>query len=164
MRVLVTGGAGFIGSHLVDALVRRGDEVVVFDNLTPQVHPTGRWPSYANPAARYVRGDVTDRSAFRRVLDGVAAVVHNASAVGIAQSQYEIARFTANNVGGTATLYDIIVRDKLPIEKVIVPASMSAYGEGVYRCAAHGERRPGLRRREDLSRHTRISVLSVSLW
>jgi dTDP-L-rhamnose 4-epimerase len=151
MRVLVTGGAGFIGSHVVDALVHNGYDVVVLDNLSPQVHPSGDWPAYANRRATYIRGDVTVKDDLRGALDGVSSVVHNASAVGIAQSQYEIARFTLANLVGTANLFELVVRERLPITKIVVPASMSSYGEGVYICREHRDVRPGLRLREDLA-------------
>lgn len=151
MRILVTGGAGFIGSHLVDALVERGDDVVVLDALVPAVHPSGEWPAYANARAECIRGDVTDRAAVARALDGVEAVVHNAAAVGIAQSQYEIASFSTTNIVGTANLFDVLVRERRSVRKIIVPSSMSAYGEGLYRCERHGPQRPGLRRREELA-------------
>jgi dTDP-L-rhamnose 4-epimerase len=135
----------------VDALVDHGYDVAVLDNLTQQVHPDGRWPSYTNPRASYARGDVASTAELRQALADVSIVVHNASAVGIAQSQYEISRFALTNVIGTANLYEIIVRDKLAVQKIIVPASMSSYGEGVYACGMHGIVRPGLRQREDLA-------------
>src|SRR5688500_468441 len=100
-NVLVTGGAGYIGSHLVDALVGRGYEVSVLDSLVPQVHRTGTWPSYANPRARYVRGDVRDRAALQPLVQQSDAVVHFAAAVSIGQAMYQIDRYVDVNTRGT---------------------------------------------------------------
>src|SRR5947209_2831273 len=137
MNFLITGGAGFIGSFLAEELLRRGHAVRLFDNLEEQVH-RGRVPSYLPKQADFIQGDVRDRDALRQALSGVEVVFHCAAAVGVAQSQYEIKRYVDTNVGGTANLLDIIVREELPIRKILVPTSMTAYGEGVYRCREHG--------------------------
>src|SRR5512139_2787167 len=93
-RVLVTGGAGFIGSYIVDLLIQRGYEVTVFDNLDPQVHgPERKIPAYLNPAARFVLGDVRDRAALARVVCEADVVFHEAAAVGVGQSMYEVIRY-----------------------------------------------------------------------
>src|SRR5437016_4958773 len=131
MRFLITGGAGFIGSFLAEELLRSGHAVRLFDNLEEQVH-RGRMPAYLPKHAEFVQGDVRDREALRQALDGIDAVMHCAAAVGVAQSQYEIKRYVDTNVGGTANLLDIIVREELPVRKILVPTSMTAYGEGVY--------------------------------
>jgi dTDP-L-rhamnose 4-epimerase len=149
MHFLITGGAGFIGSFLAEELLRRGHGVRLFDNLEEQVH-RGRQPAYLPKQAEFIYGDVRDRDALSSALRGVAAVIHCAAAVGVAQSQYEIKRYVDTNVGGTANLLDIIVREELPVRKILVPTSMTAYGEGVYRCAEHGAVRPGLRSEEQL--------------
>src|SRR5512138_24942 len=111
MKILVTGGAGFIGSHLVDALVTQGHDVRVFDSLEPQVHD-GTTPSYLNPGAELVVGDVRDRDAFATALAGREVVYHFASAVGVGQSMYEVRRYVDVNSVGTATLLDIIVNER----------------------------------------------------
>ena len=144
-NVLVTGGAGYIGSHLVDALVVRGYNVVVLDSLVPQVHRSGTWPSYANPKVRYVRGDVRDRAVFEPLVLASEAVVHFAAAVSIGQSMYEIDRYVDVNTRGTALLLDILVNTKHSVEKVIVASSIGVYGEGAYACAACGPVAPGIR-------------------
>lgn len=144
-HILVTGGMGFIGSFIVDELIRRGHSVRIFDNLDPQVHPGGTCPDYVNPEAEFVQGDVRDYDAFQKALKGVEVVFHEAAAVGMGQSQYEIKRYVDVNTGGTANLLDILVNHKNRVEKVIVAASQSSYGEGAYTCAAHGYQRPGLR-------------------
>ncbi|MBI2104139.1 MAG: NAD-dependent epimerase/dehydratase family protein [Candidatus Omnitrophica bacterium] len=149
MRVLVTGGAGFIGSHLVDALVRDGHAVRVLDSFDPQVHG-GRAPDYLNPAAEYVEGDVRDRDALRRSLRDIEVVFHEAAVVGVGQSMYEIERYVSVNVLGTATLLDVIVNDRLPLKKLVVASSMSIYGEGQYACPSCGPVTPPLRPLEQL--------------
>ncbi len=134
-RVLVTGGAGFIGSHIVDGLIDRGHTVRVFDNLSPQVHSDGyETPAYLNPKAEFVLGDMRDRDALAQALNDVQVVFHEAAAVGVGQSMYEICRYIDHNVLGTANLLDILANDGYEIEKLIVASSMSIYGEGEYRC------------------------------
>ncbi|HEX5726451.1 MAG TPA: NAD-dependent epimerase/dehydratase family protein [Longimicrobiaceae bacterium] len=130
-RVLVTGGAGFVGSHLVDALLARGHEVRILDNLDPQVHGSGqRAPAWVPREAELVVGDVRDPEAVRRALRGVARVYHLAAAVGVGQSMYRIADYTAVNTLGTAHLLQALVDDRGEVERVVVASSMSIYGEG----------------------------------
>jgi dTDP-L-rhamnose 4-epimerase len=143
--VLVTGGAGYIGSHLVDKLLTRGYRVTVLDSLEPQVHRSGAWPSYANARAEYVRGDVRDRSVFEPLVLAADAVVHFAAAVSIGQSMYQVDRYVDVNTRGTAILLDILVNAKHHVKKVIVASSIGVYGEGAYRCNAHGVVAPGIR-------------------
>jgi len=150
-KVLVTGGAGYIGSHLVDGLVGRGYEVVVLDSLVPQVHRTGTWPSYANPKVTYVRGDVRDRDALQPLVLESDAVVHFAAAVSVGQSMYEVDRYVDVNTRGTALLLDILVNQKHHVEKVIVASSIGVYGEGAYVCATCGPQAPGVRPAEQLA-------------
>jgi dTDP-L-rhamnose 4-epimerase len=144
-KVLVTGGAGYIGSHLVDGLIARGYQVTVLDSLVPQVHRSGTWPSYVNEAARYVRGDVRDRAAFEPLVLDADAVVHFAAAVSIGQSMYEVDRYVDVNTRGTALLLDMLVNLKHKVQKVLVASSIGVYGEGAYRCAVHGDVAPTIR-------------------
>ena len=134
MHVLVTGGAGFIGSHLVDRLLGEGHRVRVLDVLDPQVHDGV--PAYLAGEAELVVGDVRDRSAVSSALADVDTVVHLAAAVGVGQSMYEIERYTSVNAIGAAVVLEaaLEVRDRLA--KLVVASSMSIYGEGLYRCPA----------------------------
>ena len=143
--VLVTGGAGYIGSHLVDRLVARDYRVTVLDNLEPQVHRAGVWPSYANPLATYVRGDVRDRIVFEPLVVASDAVVHFGAAVSVGQSMYQVDRYVDVNTRGTALLLDVLVNAKHHVEKVVVASSIGVYGEGAYHCAVCGVVAPGIR-------------------
>lgn len=145
MKILVTGGAGFIGSHLTDGLVGQGHDVVVLDSLDPQVHPAGKPPDYLNSQARFVQGDIRDPEVLRPLVCRSEAIFHLASAVSVGQSQYEIARYVSVNSGGTANLLNLLANEKHTVRKLIVAASMSSYGEGLYACPRCGPVRPGLR-------------------
>ena len=138
-HVLITGGAGFIGSHLADALLTAGTKVRALDALVPQVHGQGRRrPSYLHREVELVAGDAGDPSVVARCLKNVDAVVHFAAAVGVGQSMYEIASYVASNTQATANLLQVLSRKKHTVRKLIVASSMSIYGEGAYRCARCG--------------------------
>lgn len=134
MRVLVTGGAGFIGSHLVDRFLAEGFRVRILDSLDPKVHPYGR-PGYLAAKAEFIHGDVTDRSALLAALRDVDFVSHQA-----AYQDYmpDFSRFLHVNAVGTALLFELIVQHQLPVKKVIVASSQAVYGEGQYLCSTHG--------------------------
>jgi dTDP-L-rhamnose 4-epimerase len=140
-HILITGGAGFIGSHLADELLRAGHRVRALDNLSPQVHGApgsrGERPDYLSPDVELQVGDVRDPAAVRRALDGVDAVYHFAAAVGVGQSMYEIAQYTDINNMGTAVLLEALVERgrSAPLRRLVVASSMSLYGEGLYRAA-----------------------------
>jgi dTDP-L-rhamnose 4-epimerase len=150
-RALVTGGAGFIGSHLIDLLLRQGYAVRILDALSPQVHPAGR-PSYLDAEAELRVGDVRDPDAVRAALRDADVVVHFAAAVGVGQSMYEAVHYSSVNVVGTATLLEAIVKEKLRPRKVLVASSMSIYGEGLYSCPSCGPQSPRPRPSEQLAR------------
>jgi dTDP-L-rhamnose 4-epimerase len=154
-KILVTGGAGFIGSHLVDALLKADHEVRVFDSLEPQVHgglrERGQWPEYLAPECEKTLADVRDRDALRKAVDGIDVIFHDAAAVGVGQSMYEIDRYVDANTHGTAVLLDVLANEHHEVRKVVVASSMSIYGEGKYRCAEHGEVYPRLRSDDQLA-------------
>jgi len=150
-KVLVTGGAGFIGSYLVDALLAKGYQVRVFDSLEPQVHGEARQvPGYLDRSAELVVGDVRDRSALKDAVQDVGVVFHYAAAVGVGQSMYQVQRYVDVNTLGGATLLDILANEPHRVRKVIVASSMSTYGEGKYECQACGVMYPQLRPDEQL--------------
>lgn len=144
MNILVTGGAGFIGSHLVDGLIDRGHRVRVLDALVEQVHG-GVGPQYLNPEADFVEGDICDADVVNRALEGVDVVYHKAAEVGVGQSMYEITRYVRANDLGTAVLLEAIVQRRPQIKKLVVASSMSIYGEGAYACDDCGAIQPKLR-------------------
>lgn len=143
-QVLITGGAGFIGSHLADELLRHGYQVRVLDGLVEQVHgPDRKRPAYLDPQVDLVVGDVCDREALDRSLQGVDAVFHFAAAVGVGQSMYELAHYTRVNNLGTAMLLEALIAR--PVQRLVVASSMSLYGEGLYRDASGRLRQGGER-------------------
>lgn len=136
-RVLITGGAGFIGSHTAWELVRAGYRVRLLDALCPPVHAEdGDWPTWLPAEAERVRGDVRERADWERALDGVDYVIHLAAYQDLLPA---FARFFHVNAVGTALLYEVIVERKLPVRKVVVASSQFVYGEGRYRCPTDGE-------------------------
>jgi dTDP-L-rhamnose 4-epimerase len=151
-RILITGGAGFIGSHLADLLLENGYSVRVLDSLSPQVHgeSEGR-PAYLAPEVELARGDVRDPLATRRALEGVDAVVHLAAAVGVGQSMYRIADYVGINDLGTAVLLEALLGH--PVERLLVASSMSVYGEGLGRTADGRPVEPAERDAEALKAH-----------
>jgi dTDP-L-rhamnose 4-epimerase len=148
-NILITGGAGFVGSHLADALLEAGHNVRIFDNLTEQVHQDGI-PGYLSPEAEFVRGNIQDAAAVRRALEGIEVVFHLAAAVGVGQSMYEIEHYMGTNTQGTAVLLQELLNRKSQMEKLVLASSMSIYGEGKYLCAQCGEVAPSLRSTEQL--------------
>ena len=141
MRILVTGGAGFIGSHTCDRLLSLGHEVMVLDALTPPVHRNGE-PTYLSPEIDFYSGDVRNRDLLANLLRRVDAVFHFA-----AYQDYmpDFSRFSDVNVVSTALLYEIIVAERLDLARVVVASSQSAMGEGLYWCPVDGEQTPGMR-------------------
>ena len=140
-NILITGGAGFVGSHISDALLAAGHNVRIFDNLTDQVHHAGV-PKYLAEQAEFIHGDVREARAVRRALKSVDVVFHMAAAVGVGQSMYEIEHYMGTNTQGTAVLLQELLHRKQHVEKLILASSMSIYGEGKYLCAQCGEVAP----------------------
>ncbi len=149
-KVLITGGAGFVGSHTADALVKAGHEVCVFDNLTPQVHRCQT--PYIPDGAEFVQGDVRDLAKLSSAVRDAEVVYHLAAAVGVGQSMYQISEYTSINNLGTANLFQAILDTRATPEKVVVASSMSIYGEGKYLCRDCGEMAPAPRPLEQLKK------------
>lgn len=150
--MLITGGAGFIGSHLGDLFLSSGYEVKAYDNLDPQVHgENASRPDYLNNEIELIVGDVRDADSFARALNSADILVHFAAAVGVGQSMYEITRYTSINTMGAAVVLEEAVKQKDHIEKMLVASSMSIYGEGLYICPTCGEVTPKLRPAEQLA-------------
>jgi dTDP-L-rhamnose 4-epimerase len=150
-QVLITGGAGFIGSHLADELLAHGYRVRVLDKLAAQVHGEGtRRPDYIDERVELMVGDVADRETLARALRGVDAVYHFAAAVGVGQSMYEVAHYTEVNNLGTAILLEALIAR--PVRRLVLASSMSLYGEGLYRTSAGEVRVAGERSLEQLRR------------
>jgi dTDP-L-rhamnose 4-epimerase len=150
-QVLITGGAGFLGSHLADELLANGYRVRALDRLDPQVHGEGRMrPTYLDREIELVIGDVRDPDAVRRALRGVDAVYHFAAAVGVGQSMYEVVHYTETNNVATAVLMEALINQ--PVQRLIVASSMSLYGEGLYRTPSGEVRTVGERSLDQLRR------------
>jgi dTDP-L-rhamnose 4-epimerase len=148
MRILITGGAGFIGSHIADRFLREGWSVRVMDNLQPRVHPRGI-PSHLPPEVEFIKGDVTRRSDWEKALEGVDVVSHQA-----AYQDYvpDYSEFMRVNVEGTALLFEVIAAKNYPVTKIVVASSQAVYGEGQYTCLKHKRFLPAPRKLEDLQR------------
>lgn len=157
-KVLITGGAGFIGSNLALKLIDLGYEVVVLDNLSPQIHGENPKKSYTfnliDGKVKFIKGDVSLRRSWDEALTSdIDFVVHLAAETGTGQSMYEVEKYVTSNIGGTSILFDKLVNEKdLKVKKVIVASSRAVYGEGKYLCAEHGEVYPESRTDEDMAK------------
>ncbi len=150
MEILITGGAGFIGSHLADELLARGHHVKALDVMSPQVHRGADRPDYLSRHVELIRSDVRDADALRRALENVDAVFHLAASVGVGQSMYEIEHYMSTNAVGMAVLLEELARR--PVQRLIVASSMSIYGEGLYE-RYDGTRVDGVERNVEQLRH-----------
>jgi dTDP-L-rhamnose 4-epimerase len=138
-KVLITGGAGFLGTHLARELLRRGCDVTILDNFSPQVHGTRQaLADDLRSTVPLVQGDVRDRDTWEEALDGQSCVVHLAAETGTGRSMYDVAQYEQVNAGGTALLYDLLAQGESLVERIVLASSRAVYGEGAYRCAAHG--------------------------
>lgn len=153
MKILVTGGAGFIGSHLVDKLVKEGHEVRILDSLVEQVHGNKK-PEHLNKEAEFIKADVCNPQAVKKALEDVEVVYHKAAEVGVGQSMYEIVRYVKANDLGTAVLLEEMIKNPDQYKKLVVASSMSIYGEGAYVCEGSNKQfYPPLRSEQQLKEH-----------
>lgn len=146
--VLVSGGAGFIGSHTCDLLLKKGYRVRILDNLSPKTHD-GNWPKYLDPKIEKIKGDVKNKKDWEKALEGVSYVIHLAAWMDLMP---EFSKFTSINVTGTANLYEVIVSKQLPIKKVVVASSQFVYGQGKWECKKDGIVYPEDREESDLEK------------
>jgi dTDP-L-rhamnose 4-epimerase len=153
-KILVLGGAGFIGLYTLEALVETGSEVITVDSLEPQVHGIkGTWPADVPKSVKVIHGRISEPKVIRSLLRDVDTVVHLAAAVGVGQSMYEIREYIDKNTGDTAALLDTIANEPNNVRKLVVASSMSVYGEGKYRCdSCHANGFPSSRDKESISR------------
>lgn len=156
MKVLVTGGAGFIGSNIAIKLAKQGHQVVVLDNLSEQIH--GECPEKTSPLYKsilgkvcFIKGSVTSRENWIKALDGVDGVIHLAAETGTGQSMYDIEKYVETNIGGTALMLDILTNTKHNVKRVVVAESRAIYGEGKYHCLNCGDVYPLERKDEDMA-------------
>jgi len=147
MKVLITGGAGFIGSRLAKRLASSGAKVTILDNLNEQIHGQGAsFPDDLRSVAHCVQGDIRDRSLLAQVIPGQEVIVHFAAETGTGQSMYAVEHYEDVNIRGTAVLLDILVNERSPsLRKLVVASSRAIYGEGRYRCSFHGDVYPKAR-------------------
>lgn len=155
-RVLITGGAGFIGSHIAHRLLEKDYEVTVIDNLLEQVHgtdPDNTSPLYCSikDKVSFIKGDVCDKASLEKGLEGADFVIHLAAETGTGQSMYEIKRYIDVNIGGTALLLDVLTNAKNHVKRVVVAESRAIYGEGKYHCEKCGDVYPSERKDKDMA-------------
>jgi dTDP-L-rhamnose 4-epimerase len=151
-RVLITGGAGFIGLHLTRRLLTAGCEVSILDNFSPQIHgANSELPSELRNSVQLFRGDVRDSELCREALDGKTVLVHLAAETGTGQSMYRVHHYTDVNVGGTSTLMELLLTGKFPLRTMVVASSRAVYGEGAGLCPTHGVVYPGARSTADMA-------------
>jgi dTDP-L-rhamnose 4-epimerase len=154
MRILVTGGAGFIGSHLVDRLMANGDNVICLDNFYTHGELDRTVSIAKSKGVELIVGDVCDRSAWLQAIKGVDSIVHFAAQTGTGQSMYQIARYIDENIGGTGLMWDILANETHQVKKVLIASSRSIYGEGTYLCTANcGQVVPKPRTKFQLTNH-----------
>ncbi|MFA9421940.1 MAG: SDR family NAD(P)-dependent oxidoreductase [Sedimentibacter sp.] len=152
-NVLITGGAGFIGSSIALKLVDKGYNVRVMDNLSPQIHgENASLPKKLIGKVDFIKGDVRSTKDWKRAIDGQNAVIHLAAETGTGQSMYEIFHYCDSNIGGTAKFMDILANEKHSIKRVVIATSRAIYGEGMYRCKEHDLVYPEARNDEDMAK------------
>jgi len=158
MKILITGGAGFVGSHTADLLLKKDYQVRILDNLSPRTH-FGKWPGYLDPRIEKIKGDVRNKKDLLVALSGVDYVFHLAAFMDLLP---QFSQFVETNIRSTALIYELIVKHKLPIKKVIIASSQFVYGEGRWYCTKHGDVFPQQRILTDLEKGNWNPVCPVS--
>jgi dTDP-L-rhamnose 4-epimerase len=152
-NVLITGGAGFIGSHLAERLFEIGYKVKILDNLSPQIHgPNAKLPEYLRGKVEFIEGDIKSKASVKRALSGIDAVIHLAAETGVGQSMYEISRYVNTNIQGSAILLEHVIKENSRVGKIILASSRAVYGEGKYVCEKCGITYPESRSQSELKR------------
>lgn len=150
-KILITGGAGFIGSHTADKLIELGYQVRVLDILDPQIHGSSRqFPDYMHPQVECIHGDVCCIEDVSAALDGMDAVMHLAALTGVGQSMYDMQHYVQTADSGTATLLEVIIKNKIKLKRFVLSSSRAVYGEGTHVCQQHGQFHPKTRKRENM--------------
>jgi dTDP-L-rhamnose 4-epimerase len=153
VKTLITGGAGFIGSHLARTLLKVGYEISILDNFSPQIHgDNSELPADLRDSVQLFRGDVCDSSLCARALSGQQILVHLAAETGTGQSMYRVRHYTDVNIGATSGLMELLLSGQYPVQNIVVASSRAVYGEGAGRCPEHGVVYPHARLREDMER------------
>ena len=152
--ILVTGGAGFIGTYICEKLYDKGYEVLIYDNLSLQIHgENASLPEYIRDKVEFTKGDIRDRNILKQAVQKADKIIHLVAETGVGQSMYDIQRYTDVTIQGTATLWDIIVNEENKVKKVVLASSRAVYGEGKYTCSNCGTIYPNSRKRENLDQH-----------
>lgn len=155
-KILITGGAGFIGTHLCKKLLEKNYEVIVYDNLSPQIHGENKKiPQWLKEKVSFIKADIRDKESLKEAVLKVDKIIHLAAETGVGQSMYEVQRYTEVTIQGTSILWDILVNEKNHVNKVILSSSRAVYGEGKYKCMKCGTIYPESRE---------ISVLQEKQW
>lgn len=150
-RILITGGAGFIGTHLCENLLKKNYDIIIYDNLSPQIHGENKEiPNWMKEKTTFIKADIRDRKSLKEAVLQADKIVHLVAETGVGQSMYEIQRYTDVTIQGTSVLWDILVNEKNHVKKVVLSSSRAVYGEGKYKCTKCGEIYPESRRIQDL--------------
>lgn len=152
-RILISGGAGFIGSHLSKKLIEKGYQITILDNLSEQIHGSSKAPSYKglDKITNFIKGNVCNKKDWRKAIKNQDAIIHLAAETGTGQSMYESDRYNQVNIVGTSNLLEVLTQSRNEIQKMIISSSRAIYGEGKYKCKYHGDTYPNQRNTQDMN-------------
>jgi dTDP-L-rhamnose 4-epimerase len=153
-NILITGGAGFIGSRLCEKLVEKNYNITILDNLSPQIHGEGESSLYkkVKDISTFIKGDVRNQEDWKEAIRGQDVVVHLAAETGTGQSMYELEKYNDVNIMGTSHLLELLANSNHSIKKMIIASSRAIYGEGKYHCKKHGNQYPSCRKEKDMAK------------